>query len=252
MVQKIDNLEFWAFGALGIANPETSTLKQYFDLISLTEKVDGDIAELGVSKGASIVTTGLLLEALGSHRNVMGFDTFSGFPNYSEMDNFSNFQTLYQNGQISEEHWFKVQLNREFVAARGADVSPGKISNSSDFSETSKAIVENKITYFQLGSRIILIEGDFTKNLENELVGKSLSLVLLDSDLFDSYELTLPHLWRSLTPGGYIYLDEYYSLKFPGPRFAVDEFAKNSECELILLGVWLGFERWALRKRVTV
>ena len=86
----------------------------------------------------------------------------------------------------------------------------------------------------------------------NELVGKSLSLVLLDSDLFDSYELTLPHLWRSLTPGGYIYLDEYYSLKFPGPRFAVDEFAKNSECELILLGVWLGFERWALRKRVTV
>jgi hypothetical protein len=93
--------------------------------------------------------------------------------------------------------------------------------------------------------------GDFTLNIEKLIKGETLSLVLLDSDLYGSYAITLPTLWKQLTPGGYIYLDEYYSLKFPGPRIAVDEFMTSiSDGNLVMLNPWMDFERWAIVKKV--
>ena len=34
-------------------------------------------------------------------------------------------------------------------------------------------------------------------------------------------------IYKRLSKGGYLYLDEYYSLKFPGPRLYCNNFAKN-------------------------
>ena len=49
--------------------------------------------------------------------------------------------------------------------------------------------------------------------------------------------------------GGKLFLDEYYSLKFPGPRLLVNEFiSKNKDATLIMEGKTLGFERWSLKK----
>jgi len=42
-----------------------------------------------------------------------------------------------------------------------------------------------------------------------------------------SYKVTLPFVWPRLAVGGYIWLDEYYSLKFPGARIATDEFFRE-------------------------
>ena len=43
------------------------------------------------------------------------------------------------------------------------------------------------------------------------------------------YELALNYIWPSLTKKGIIYLDEYYSLKFPGARIASNEFFKENK-----------------------
>jgi hypothetical protein len=73
----------------------------------------------------------------------------------------------------------------------------------------------------------------------------------MDSDLFQSYAMTLPTLWKHLSPGGCIYLDEYYSLKFPGPRIAVDEFMSViTDGKLMMLEPWMDFERWVIVKKV--
>ena len=49
----------------------------------------------------------------------------------------------------------------------------------------------------------------------------------LDSDLYESYKTVLPYAYSNLVPGGYIHLDEYYSLKFQVPKIATDNFLKK-------------------------
>lgn len=246
----LHKFEEWEFGAIGISNPKTSPLKRYFELIPATSELQGDIGEFGVSRGNSLITTSLLsLET--DNRIIYGFDTFSGFPSYSNFDNFDFFKSLHEKNKITDQHYQRILKNRRYVSARGDGIKPNEISNSKDFSATSVEIVQKKIEFFSLQDKIKIVVGDFTENLTEKIKDISFSLILIDSDLYDSYHLILPLIWEKLVPGGYIYLDEYYSLKFPGPRLAVDNFIEKSDStliKLIKLPNWMDFERWALHK----
>lgn len=250
MVESIYDLESWEFGAVGILDPEKSTLKRYFELIEITKNVPGELAEFGVSKGSSIVTTAMILRHLGSSKMIYGFDTFSGFPHYSHLDNFDLFEKLHNSNLISLKHYERTMKNKLYIKTRGSNLHPGSVSNSANFDNTSMRLVESKIDLFNVKNYVELIEGDFTIDIETKLSNLKFSLVLIDSDLHDSYEKLLLALWKRLSPGGYIYLDEYYSLKFPGPKIAVDEFIKKNDCTLLQLEDWLDFERWAITKPV--
>jgi hypothetical protein len=242
-------LERWEFGALDIHHPESSTLKEYFRLIPMLEKIPGNIVELGVARGRSLITTGLILESLRSTKSVIGLDSFHGFPEYTPEDNFQNFEKLKDSGDISAEHFERVRRNSSHVMARGGDVHPSKISTSQDFSNTSINYVQSRVNYLGLSKRISIRAGDFTVNIKALIEGENFSLILLDSDLFQSYARTLPVLWKQLSPGGYVYLDEYYSLKFPGPRVAVNSFIETiSNGKLKQLPSWMEFERWVIEK----
>jgi hypothetical protein len=243
-------MEDWEFGAIGIANPKYSTLRRYFELIPETVDVPGHIAEFGVAQGNSLVTSGLILKNLASDKNVLGFDTFSGFPNYSNEDVIENFNFLADRKCITQTHFDKVQKNLNYIRARGSNLGVNEISNSGNFSNTSITLVKNKIEFFDLNDKIKVFSGDFTNNLASKIQDLTFSLILIDSDLYESYAKILPIVWCKLNPGGYIYLDEYYSLKFPGPRIAVDKFVKEFEAKLIRLDDWLDFERWALHKEL--
>ena len=250
MSESMLDLERWEYGVLDIHHPEICTLREYFKLIPKLEQVPGAIIELGVARGRSLITTGLILEKLKSSKSVIGLDSFQGFPKYSSEDEFSNFEDLRNADVISEKHYIRVLKNSAHVKARGADVHPSQISSSQNFSNTSIKYVESRINYLGLQSRVKVEVGDFTLNIEKLIKGETLSLVLLDSDLYGSYAMTLPALWKQLSPGGYIYLDEYYSLKFPGPRIAVDDFITSiTDGNLVMLEPWLDFERWAIVKK---
>ena len=251
MPDSLLNLERWEFGVLDIHHPESCTLREYFQLIPKLEDVPGNIVELGVARGRSLITTGLILEILNSSKSVIGLDSFQGFPQYSPEDDFSNFEKLRDADVISEKHYMRVLRNSAHVKARGANVHPSQISSSQDFSNTSVDYVQSRIDYLGLDKRVRVQVGDFTLNIEKLIEGHTLSLVLLDSDLFLSYAITLPILWKHLSPGGYIYLDEYYSLKFPGPRIAVDNFMSSiTNGKLLMLDPWMDFERWVIVKKV--
>ena len=56
------------------------------DLVMQTEGLPGDIVECGVWKGRSLSAIALLLEELGSARQVHGFDSFEGLPDPSAED----------------------------------------------------------------------------------------------------------------------------------------------------------------------
>ena len=55
---------------------------------------------------------------------------------------------------------------------------------------------------------------------------------LIDCDLYESYKYALPVAWDCTLKKGMIYLDEYYSLKFPGAKIATDEFIKDKELKV--------------------
>jgi Macrocin-O-methyltransferase (TylF) len=249
VTKNISEFETWEFGALGIHNPRSSTLMPYFDLIEKLDHLEGDVLELGVAQGNSLITTGMILEQLKSKKKVFGVDTFSGFPDYAQFDYFDYFLTLLQNGEISHSHFEKVNRNKELVEIRGGSIHPSSISNSKDFSETSLEKVQTKISNLKLDHRIEAISLDISKSLGQFIEDKRFSLVLLDVDLYLGYANSLPAVFNSLSKEGVIYLDEYYSLKFPGPRYAVNRFLETElSASLSQLGNWLDFERWIIKK----
>ncbi|WP_234273257.1 TylF/MycF family methyltransferase [Billgrantia zhangzhouensis] len=242
----------WVRGVLGVANPysKESNLRFYYDyLIRNHDKVDGDIVEAGVYKGSSLLATALLLKQLGSKKKVYGFDSFAGFPSYHYNDSLEKFDELYEKGVISKKHFSKVKKNislrERFV---GLDVNASNISMSGDFSDTSKLSVEMKADLLNLDN-IILIDGSFSKTMVDGVGPDVVMSALIDCDLYEGYKISLPYLWERLSPGGYVYLDEYYSLKFPGARIACDEFfSDKTEKPFKNRSRELEFERWSVIK----
>ena len=111
----------------------------------------------------------------------------------------------------------------------GNQLTINKISSSKNFANTSYKYVKSLIRLFNLDN-IVLIKGDFSKtvpiffkNYKNKIFSAN-----IDCDLYNGYKICLPYLWKNLSKKGLIYLDEYYSLKFPGPRIACNEFFKKN------------------------
>jgi len=72
-------------------------------------------------------------------------------------------------------------------------------------------------------NRIVLVKGWFNESLPKIAV-KKISFLRLDGDLYVSTRDGLKYLYDKVSPGGYIYVDDYGS--FAGCAQAVDEFRK--------------------------
>ena len=48
------------------------------------------------------------------------------------------------------------------------------------------------------------------------------------------YKITLQIFWPRLSINGRLFLDEYYSLKFPGARITVNNFIKKTKNALLI------------------
>ena len=84
---------------------------------------------------------------------------------------------------------------------------------------------------------------------QQEIRPKSILGGIIDCDLYESYKIALNFIWPKLAKTNLLFLDEYYSLKFPGAKVAVDEFIKNKSALLIKNHENKeDFERWYLKK----
>ena len=245
----------WEFGVLGLDNYKSdSKFKSYYDYIKNNHSsLDGDIIEIGVYKGYSLLATALLLKELGSNKRVYGFDSFTGFPPIlNENDSFEKFDKLFNEAKISKSHLddHKKLLEYANFNSKFNKVSPLNISTSVDFSNTSKALLEKKIEFLELDN-IILVEGDFSKTMiSDNFKENKFFACLFDCDLYESYKTGLNFVWKKLVTNSFVFFDEYYSLKFPGARIAVDEFLLNKNQRLLMnKSNSADFERWTLIKK---
>ena len=247
------DVDDWLFNSLGIesfSSTSKSRLRHWFNhLKNNHNSIEGDIFEFGVYKGDSIIAMAILLNILGSKKMIYGFDSFSGFPNYHENDNLKMFDK--RKDLFDPEHRRKAKLCKKIAEFRLEEkVDPSKISTSGDFSDASRCSLENRIEKFKLNN-IHLVEGSFEKTLPNFFKNFTGSIFSanIDCDLYTGCHLSLEHIYDKCNPNSMIYLDEYYSLKFPGARIDVDEFLINKKDTTTLLSKDVNdFERWAIIK----
>lgn len=215
-------------------------------------KIEGDIVEAGVYKGNSLLAIALLLKNLGSKKKIYGFDTFSGFPPiYHEKDQLKEFEKLFQEELISKDHLNSVLLNQKIIkhfSNKTFQNDIKNISSSGEFENTNLELINKKIEFLELDN-IILVEGKFSDSMKNFNKIEKIMSAVIDCDLYESYNDSLDFIWPLLSDGGFIHLDEYYSLKYPGARRATLEFKEQNPEAILYENSNLGdFERWFLKK----
>jgi hypothetical protein len=220
--------DHWEYDVFGIYNyHQPGKLQPYYAwIVSNHEKLPGHVVEAGVFKGRSLLATAMLLKELGSDKKVYGFDSFSGFPPiYHGNDELSMFDNLLKDGRISSAHYdahLKLKKYRSFL--KNETMTVKNISSSADFSDTSMERIQKKAEFLGLDN-IVLVAGDFLETMrQDNLPDLGFMAGLLDCDLYLSYQTALPFIWQRLSQLGYLWLDEYYSLKFPGAKIACDDF----------------------------
>ncbi len=189
---------------------------------------EGDIYEFGVFRGASLLSIALLAKRLNSKKHFWGFDTFQGFPALSKLDNLRNFSEDYG---FSKEHiedvnlLSKIRLNKEDLKEKNLNISLTKLGKSGLFNDTSYEDLLQKIERFSLDN-ITLIKGEFKETVYQHFSQKKRKVFSanIDCDLYEGYKICLPWVFNNLEKNGFINLDEYHSLKYPGPKIATDEF----------------------------
>ncbi len=199
------------------ANPETVEIKlenfpkyvrrqhlkrflALYELFKLAMPVKGSVIECGVFRGFGIMSWAKLsamLEPENLTRRIYGFDTFEGFPTFSDAD-----------------------VNPVAAPERG-----GLYANSYD--ELTALIAEYDRDRF-LGhmDKVHLIKGNAIETIPAFVQKKGhlvVSLLFLDMDLFEATSVALEHFLPRMPRGAVLAFDELDNPMWPGETLAVLE-----------------------------
>jgi hypothetical protein len=169
-----------------------SNIRIILKLLSSVAALPGDVAECGVYQGATLVPEALYLHQNKLSKTLFGCDSFEGF----------------DEAVLSE------------IALGGSNDPQKKLGG---FSDTSYALIVEKLRRLGLQDRVRLLKGYFEKTLP-QLSDHNFCFVHLDCDLYDSYKTCLEFFYPRLVTGGIILFDEYNDPPWPGCNKAVDEF----------------------------
>ena len=198
----------------------------------------GTYVECGVFRGGTLIPAVTFAEKTEIDFNFFGVDTFKGFPGIENNENDlpGKFINLYDNGLISETHFIRSR-NRTDDFNNVSHLESSYFDN--DFSKLFEFCDNRK--------NVSLLKGIFSSILKD--FNKEINILHIDCDLYQSYKDCLDKLYKNVVSGGCIIFDEYYSLKYPGPRIAVDEFLKDKKGYLEKYITPEGFERWCFIKK---
>jgi hypothetical protein len=176
----------------------------YANIDSVTHIVDnnilGDIIEIGVWKGGSVLSMILALEALEATRNIKLYDTFSGMTEPTTEDY-----------QINDGVSADILKNDNLIKA-----------------ECGIEEVKNNIfSNIKNIHNIEFIQGDICKT---EIFPEQISILRLDTDWYESTKYELEKFYPIVSNSGIIIIDDYGH--WAGSKLAVDEFIKDKNIEL--------------------
>ena len=169
-----------------------SVLQQCLETV-LADKVPGDLIECGVWRGGLCVFMRGVLKAYGDkQRKVWVADSFQGLP---EPDAAAHpLDAIY--------HEYFRQVN--------------------NFSVSRERVEHAFQSFGLLDDQVAFVPGWFHESLLPAPIEK-LALIRLDGDYYESTAPCLQALYPKLSPGGFVFIDDYHAPNL-GVRQAVDEF----------------------------
>ncbi len=132
-------------------------------------------------------------------RNLYLFDTFEGFPD--------------------EDFNYDKENNLFFTEV-------GRLAN------TSEGYVMSRMPHKE---KIIIKKGRFPDTTVG-LGNNRYAFVNIDVDLYKPILAGLEYFWPRMTPGGYIFVHDYFSLSYAGSQKAIEEFANKNGISFIPIG----------------
>jgi hypothetical protein len=176
----------------------------HWELFRQTIDVPGDIVELGVYRGLSLMTFANFLEIynIGDRtKKVWGFDNFHGFQNLTLEDGPEYDQTQKRKGGFSPERY--LEELKEVISIFDQD------------------------RFIPWKPRIDLVIGNIEETVPRfvqENPGLRISLLHFDCDLYRPTKTGLERLFPLVVKGGVVIFDEYGVLEWSGESKAVDEY----------------------------
>lgn len=183
-----------------------------YEMFKLIQDVQGSIVECGVLFGGGLLTFAKLstiLEPYNFQRRIIGFDTFTGFPEVTEED-------LNGTSERKSSH-----LKKQGLAAENA------------YEDILKSIEIFDMTRFlNHFPKVELIKGDFTQTAPEYLQAHPhlvVSLLYLDFDLYAPTKKALELLLPRIPKGGLVVFDEFNDEAFPGETVATMEMLQLNQ-----------------------
>jgi len=163
---------------------------EYCALSALERNVPGDLVEAGVWRGGAVIFMRAVLRAYGDQdRLVWAADSFQGLPK-PDSDAYPQ--------DKGDALWSYAQLAVSVHQVR-----------------------DNFRRYGLLDDRVRFLEGWFRDTLPDGPIER-ISVLRLDGDMYESTMLALDSLYKKVSPGGYVIIDDFGSV--PACRRAVEDF----------------------------
>ena len=162
----------------------------------LDNKIEGVLIECGIACGSQI---GAMQECLVDNeisRRILGYDSFIGIPFAGEHDT--------SQPAIGDVDQTKL----------------GLLESSGVTAHSQECVRENFGKWNLPMGNVELIEGWFQDTVEN-YDGSPIALLRLDGDLYESTYVCMKHLFKYLSKGGILIIDDY---QLDGCRKAIHEF----------------------------
>ncbi|AFZ49065.1 TylF/MycF/NovP-related O-methyltransferase [Dactylococcopsis salina] len=179
-----------------------SKILAHYELYKMVQEVPGAIVECGVFKGVSLARFATFRDLFSNpySKKIIGFDTFGEFP---------------------ETEFIEDQSFREkFIRNAGSE-------------SISKEQLHHILEHKGVDRFVELVEGNVMETVP-DYVNKNpelrISLLNLDTDVYEPAKVVLEHLYPKIVKGGVLILDDYGT--FPGENQAVEEYFAEQDIEI--------------------
>ena len=172
-------------------------------------EIPGDIAECGVWNGGSMLLAAMALIHFGdTSRRIYLYDTFAGMPRPADVDKRWD-------GVPALPTWESFTAEGKLWGYGGTVEMVRKVMRASNYPEDKLVFVEG------------MVESTIPAQMSDQL-----SLLRLDTDLYQSTYHELTHLYPKLASGGIMIIDDYGF--YQGSRAATDQYIAENKLKVFL------------------
>lgn len=203
MIEKMENFSKY------VPRQNVARFLARYEIFQRILDVQGSIVECGVLFGGGLMSfanLSVILEPYNFQRRIIGFDTFSGFPDVAAED------------------------LRGSAERKSAHLKVGGFAAPSAYEDILRAIdVFNKNRFLNHFPKVDLIKGEFEETSARYLEEHPhlvISCLYLDFDIYAPTLLAMERFFPRIPKGGVIVFDELNEEAFPGETIAVMESLK--------------------------